>query len=330
MSPENVTKLLTLLGAKHVSATKRGGWVVSNCPLGPWRHEGGESSNEVFGVKREPGDSRCNCFSCGWHGKLSDLVIEMHGLNKVQPRIEAKWSEAKHLVEEAEAQSDLDFDYPDIEEMLFGPKAKTPEFPQWWLDSFPKAKAIGWASDYLKARDVPEWIWDALDLRADTEEQRVCFPVRDFNATLRGLHGRAISKETEPRYRMYPFAKKTNPNIWLGESWVDLARPIVVVEGPFDLTSVLRVYDNVVSPLFANPSLAKIKRMADCLEWVTLFDHGTGGDKGRQRVSQALSRDHVLHHLKPPKNRKDPGECTAPELAEILGDVVQLKGCDGV
>ena len=324
MRPEKTIQFLKLLGAKTTSAHKRTGWIVSDCPLGPWNHEGGKSSPEVFGVKQESGDARCNCFACGWHGTMTDLILEIKVKNKTQPRGVFPFGEAKALVEEAENDAELNLDSPDIEEVLFGKKERPAEFPQWWLDSFPPATEVAWGRQYLKERNVPAALAVDLDLRADTEQKRLCFPVRDFDGTLMGLHGRAVPPDTEPRYRMYTYAKKNNPIIWLGESWVDLSRPIVVVEGPFDLASVKRVYGNVVSPLFVNPSEAKLKRMSDAIEWITLYDNGAGGNAGRAKVDKVLGETHVVHHLKPPKGRKDPGEMMDDELRQLLGSLAQL------
>ena len=41
------------------------------------------------------------------------------------------------------------------------------------------------------------------------------------------------------------------------------------------------------------------------------------------RVDKALSADHVVTHLQPPKGRKDPGEMGVNELVEILSPLVQ-------
>ena len=249
----------------------------------------------------------------------------MVGENKVEPRIEAKWGKALQLVSEAEGEFDVDFDSPGIEEVLAAPKGLV-EFPDWWLESFPSVFDSPACHAYLwEARGVWPAVAKALDLRYDPKEHRVCFPVRDFKGRLVGLHGRAIDDGVEPRYRMYPFAKKNNPIAWLGELWVDLDKPIVVAEGPFDLASIRRVYDNVTSPLFANPSLDKIRRMSDALEWVTFLDRGAGGDAGRDKIDKAIGADHVIHHRQPPKGRKDPGEMTVDELVAALNDLVPMK-----
>ena len=324
MKAAKVRDFLQALGCKVPSSQHRWGWVVSNCPLGPWRHEKGSSSPEVFGVRREQGDARTNCFSCGWHGSMSDLVMEMRMLNKHKPLITIKWADANALIDEAEADLELNLDSPGLEEVLFGQREGLHEFPEWWLHSFAPVAEVAWACEYLADRRVTPAMALALDLRADTKEKRVCFPVRGFGGDLLGLHGRAIVEGVDPRYRMYQHAKQNNPIVWLGENWIDPARPIVVVEGPFDLASVMRVYANVTSPLFVNPSLEKIKRMSDALEWITLYDRGKGGDAGRARVSKFLHKDHVIHHLQPPAGRKDPGVMTEAELREILSPFVQL------
>jgi hypothetical protein len=324
MKPDKVRAFLQAIGSKVPAGQHRAGWIVSDCPLGKWRHEKGKSSPEVFGVRREQGDARSNCFSCGWHGSLSDLLMEMRMLNKHKPMMKAEWAKAEAMIEEADADLELNLDLPDLEAVLFGPREGLHEYPEWWLKSFVPVADVGWARDYLGDRDVTPDMATLLDLRADTKEKRICFPVRDFDGLLVGLHGRATVADTEPRYRMYTHDKVNNPIVWLGEHWIDLSRPVVVVEGPFDLASVRRVYDNVTSPLFVNPSFEKIKRMSDALEWITLYDRGSAGDAGRKRVTSFLHKDHVITHLQPPSGRKDPGECSAEELSELLSPIVQL------
>ena len=324
MKQAQVIRFLQLLRAKVPADQSRTGWVVASCPLAPWRHEGGVDRHPSFAVRQEPGDAFCNCFSCGFHGRQSDLVLEMRHLNRQTPHGGFAFGRCLELIAEAEDGLDgIDLDTPDIEQLLFGQKTGPHLFPESWLTSFPPWHAVADARAYLDQRGVSLEAADLLELRVDSKERRICFPVRDFKGRLRGLHGRAIDPGSEPRYRMYTHQGRNSPLIWLGESWVDLERPIVVVEGPFDLLSVYRCYRNVVSPLFANPSLAKMRRMADALEWLTLFDRGKAGDLGRARVSRKLP-DQLVRHLWPPAHRKDPGEMTVEEVCQLLQDHVQL------
>jgi hypothetical protein len=325
VKPEKITEFLTIVGIKNANRYKRTGWVVSQCPLGPWNHENGKSGLEVFGVQIESGDPKCNCFACGFHGTLGSLVQRMFGLNKINPKMEAKWGDARAITEAADAEFELDLDIPGIEEVLAGNMKPLHEFPSWWLDTFPPALGSADACNYLQKRDVAPIVSKMLDLRWDPNQRRICFPVRDFKGRLVGLHGRAIDEEADLRYRMYLQAKKNNPIAWLGESWVNLDMPIVVVEGPFDLAAVLGVYSNATSPLFATPSYEKLRRMSDAQTWITFFDRGAGGDSGRERVNKALSKKtHLIHHLHPPKGKKDPGAMSNQELQDILFPVLGL------
>ena len=309
------------VGVMNASDHKRGGNVVGRCPLGPWSHKAGISSEFTFGTKIEHGDPPCNCFACGYKGTLGTLLQRVIGENKLNPSgLDYDFKTAMDLLVEAEEDDpEIDFDaIPDIEENLAANKNAMHLFPEAWLSTFPLAIHVPLGRAYLKKRGVGLAVAKDLDLRFDPSQGRVCFPVRDFAGKLRGLHGRAISAQTDPRYRMYLHDKRNNPLVWLGESWVDLDKPIVVVEGPFDVASVLRVYPNVVSPLFASPSDAKLKRMMDALEWVTLLDRGTGGDEGRQRVEKLFGKTHVINHAMPPEHRKDPGEMTPEEIINAI------------
>lgn len=325
MKSSQIAEFLGALGTSYSSNQRRGGWFLSYCPLGPWNHKGGKSSAEVFGISQEPGDGRCNCFSCGWSGTMTELVMELRHRNSKQHAISADFGKALELIDKAVSEQDLDLDTPDIEQVLFGKKEPPHEFPDWWLESFPPVSDFDWARSYLSERRVAESLWHSLDLRADTTQRRICFPVKDFKGHVLGLHGRAVDPTAALRYRMYNQAGKNNPIVWLGESWVDLSKPIVVVEGPFDLTTVLPVYSNTVCPLFVNPSVAKLKRMADCLEWVTFYDRGVGGDAGRAKVQNVLGADHIIQHVLPPEGRKDPGECSIQEIRELLQPYLQLN-----
>jgi hypothetical protein len=326
MNREQINQFLACIGVQPAPEQNRTGWVISKCPLGPWRHDSGESGPRVFGIRIEAGDSFCKCFSCDWHSKLSSLVIEMKKRRQQWPAGgDMQLGKALELIEQAEDGAELALGGPDIEQVLYGDLAAADGhvFPEDWLASFPPALSMGWSAQYLAGRAVPPVLAQLLDLRADPKRLRVCFPVRDFGGKLRGLHGRTVEKDVEPRYRMYPHGGHTNQLIWLGEHWVDPDRPIVVVEGPFDLASVMRVYRNTVSPLFANPSVEKLHRMADVLEWVTLLDHGKGGDTGRQKIDMVMTQQ-VITHLVPPEGVKDAGDMTVEQLAQLLSPQLHL------
>lgn len=306
------------------SVTTRADWVIGKCPMAPWDHSGGKDNSPSFGVKVEAGQSYVNCFSCGCKGTPSDILIELRYRLQKRPELKDRYDleQAMYVIQEIADELPNFQGISTYDEDLFSNPKDMLEYPEWWLDTFPQAISNKKAMAYLKSRGVSETLAGALDLRVDTSDKRLCFPVRDFDGVLRGLHGRDMTDQNKLRYMMYPFAKQTNPLVWLGESWVDFEKPIIVVEGPFDVSSVQRVYRNVVSPLFANPSKAKLARMAPAMEWVTFLDKGKAGDLGRERIHKSLTDKHTVVDAIPPV--KDPGAMTEDELRELLDPILDL------
>lgn len=307
------------------SVTSRSDWAISKCPMAPWRHSNGTDSNPSFGVKIEPGQSFVNCFSCGMKGTPGELLIEINYHLQKDKHLKERYDleTAMAIVQDTMDELPSFSGVGSYDEDLFSNPKELIEFPEWWLDSFPPAITNKAAMKYLAERNVSETLAAALDLRVDTTEKRLCFPVRDFDGVLRGLHGRDMTGKSDLRYKMYTFAKYTNPVVWLGEHWVDFEKPIIVVEGPFDIASVQRVYRNVVSPLFANPSQEKLLRMNGAMEWVTFLDKGNAGDMGRQKIRKVLGDKYTVVDVIPPI--KDPGAMTEADLRKLLDPVMDLE-----
>jgi hypothetical protein len=324
MNRNDIVAWLEALGAKVPNNQPRSSWIVSDCVFGNWRHDNGKSTPDAFGVRLDSGVPFVNCFSCGYHGDMDEALLEIKHAEKRQPSGTPRdFETAGKLLEKAANEFDLDLSGPDLEEWLTI-KATMHDFSEEWLASFKPVVQVAPGRMYLKSRGVPEDVAEALDLRWDSGERRVCFPVRDFKGALRGLHGRATIDGVEPRYRMYSHQDKNNPLIWLGEHWIELDKPILVVEGPFDVASAVRVYRNTCSPLFANPSYDKIQRMGDALDVVTLLDRGKAGDLGRIRFSKSLPGSKVINLIPPPQVEKDPGAMSVEQLQDLLGPYLEL------
>ena len=74
MKPDRVVQFLEAVGVTNAQKFKRAGWIISRCPLGPWKHADGVSGPEVFGVRLEQGDPFCRCFACNHHGTLGGMI----------------------------------------------------------------------------------------------------------------------------------------------------------------------------------------------------------------------------------------------------------------
>ena len=211
----------------------------------------------------------------------------------------------------------------DLDLMIKDYKEPSPEysdeivvFPEWWLDSFEPAWKFPSAKKYLKNRGIKKKTCLALDLRYDTQRKRICFPIRDWDGYLVGLHGRTIEKDGQPRYYAYGYQEHRNRLPWIGEHSVDLDKPVVLVEGPFDYAKVYQQYKNVLCSLSVGLSKSKCRRIADAGDLVTLYDHGKGGDSARDALDKYLTSMKV--HLIPTEKQGDPGNMTPEEIDEWL------------
>lgn len=304
----HIKAFLKSIGAKQIK--HRTGWVIAACPLAPWRHQGGVDKSPSFGVRSD--GSKAHCFSCQYSGDLWELLFELKrqgvtGLAKARETLEALDEALPEIVEDAEPKPD-----PGLA-----------AFDEEWLESFPPVWNFQRGRGYLKQRGVVQTFAEKLDLRFDPlHGDRVCFPVRDFEGVLRGLHGRTTRNDVSPKYFMYTPGSKSNPVVWLGEAWVDMDKPVVLVESVFDLLAVLPVYSNAMCSLFAGLTKAKVQRISGCLNIVTLYDADKAGDNARKAISKWLP-DSIVWHARPTEEEGDPGNMTQERIEEVLSEFWQ-------
>lgn len=319
MNLDTATTFLRCLGLAAPN-TGRSGWVTGACPLGPWRHRDG-SGRGSFGLKLASG--LCTCFSCHWHGVPFDLLHEMRHLERQRPsgrRLDFKGALAV-LASESPAAAPA----PSLDERTWGQREEV-VFPESWLAEFEPAYAGDEVHPYLAARRVPAHVAAALDLRFDPLRQRLCFPVRDHHGRLRGLHGRTVHEHVALRYLMYTRDGRCSPEVWLGESWADPERPLVVVESVFDLARVYEVWPNVVCPLTASLGPAKIARLSGVRTILPMFDRDAAGHRARDRLMRALPGVRFLP-VELPYDGCDPADLAAAEVRALLaGPLAGLVG----
>ena len=305
-----VKQFLKSIGAAQ--AGSRTGWITARCPLAPWTHQNGIDKSPSFGIKTDA--TKAHCFSCHFSGDLWDLLFEL------QVRGVKGLGEARALLEQFDEQLPVIVSEEDLDK----PVVDLVEFSEDWLASFPKAESFHAGRCYLRNRNVSEAVAEALDLRYDPiNGNRVCFPVRDFDGTLRGLHGRTTVKDVEPRYMAYRWKEKYNPLVWLGEDHIDLNRPIVLVESVFDLAAVLPIYGNVMASLHSGLTTERVKRISGALEVVTFYDADKAGDHARKMIGRVLI-DSVVWHAYPSEDENDPGAMSPERIAEVLGEYLPL------
>lgn len=334
MNREGIVAFLKALKAKNIDSS--GQWISASCLLARWRHDHGTDSKPSFGIRVDPeGRSRVFCFACQFSGGMDDLVIEFVASHREgcidRPPVLGDQYDLKIALQLAvgDAQSSdgaeptgfgvqgsygFQFEsYSALHDIQIVP------FPEKMLTHFKPVSEYGAGAEYLKSRDVSPQLTKLLDLRFDgtPDEMRVCFPIRDFDGVLVGLHGRTIKSDIQPTYRMYTYKKQKNPHVWYGEDTVTWQKPVVIVESVFDRASVLRLYKNVICPLTAAVSEWKIARLKYMKQAITIMDWGKAGKLLRAKLVKNLPGVE-WHHIELTEEQKDPGNLSVEDLEEML------------
>lgn len=335
MDKDAVKLFAGYVGTKVENVSSQG-WAQIKCPLARWTHDSGKDSNPSAAISIKPGGySHFTCFTCENHDLLG-LVQRLREFGAQAPKFNIK--AAMELVN-AEGEQEVavaikDYDAPIGQEEDDGNNDTV--FSEDWLCSFPPARKVKVAREYLASRGVDPYTVHDLDLRWDPKRATVCFPIRDIYGRLCGLRGRRVApQEGQPSYHMYKTKDgpdgRYNRLVWLGENRVDWDKPVLMVESVFDYAACFPLYENVVAPLTVGMGPRKVKRMASALDIVTLFDLGAGGNKARQLIDKYLPsnyRRHLLpfgpHRYKPGEDAKDPGEMRQPELYALLASHLPL------
>lgn len=223
--------------------------------------------------------------------------------------------------------ADLDFDMGSIPDWEESPIKKNEiVFPESWLASFKRLEMFPVALQYVKKRGLSMAMIKALDLRFDPVQKRVGFPFRNFKGQLMGIQGRSIEliPHNDLRYFQYGYQQHRNMHAWMGEDKLDLDRPVVVLEGPFDYASVFRVYPNVAASFTSGLSNEKVRRLSDACEIITFYDYGKGGDAARKKIREVLKGMPIIDII-PTEEQDDAGAMDEEDVAQYLQEHVTLQ-----
>jgi hypothetical protein len=329
MKPDKIKALLQALNAKKRG--ERPGWILGSCPFA-WKH-GGEAGHGEFAISNDPKKkSRYKCLSCGEHGDLTDLLLDIQFALRTHPELRPKYNLllASAMVSAEFEEMELSAaDIPDFE----SPVEKDEHiFPEQWLESFKRIQLFPQAMNYCLGRGLSEEVLKDLEVRYDPHQKRVCFPFRNFKGELMGLQGRYIGDEQTKdkshedgilRYYHYGWHGHRNMHIWLGEEKLNLDMPVVAVEGPFDYAKVFMVYPNVAASFTSGLSMTKLKRLGDADTLITFYDHGHGGDSARESFEKYLKKVPMVHII-PPEEDGDAGAMDPADIREALREFLEF------
>jgi hypothetical protein len=317
MNSDRVHAFINSLGGKVTATTST--WVTCTCLFAKWKHNGGVDNNPSSGMTiKESEDSHYNCFTCGEQGGSYEVYkkIKHFASGKEYPNIKLRDALAIVSLDEDE---DMGITFPDYEvEVAKKNKPLTP-FDEGWY----KAYLTAYKHPYTKERGISSKVAKEIDIRVDTIYHRLLFPVRTWDGVLAGVHGRSFIKGANPRYYAYAYKEFRNPTVWMGEHHTDLDEPLILVEGQFDYAKVLKHYPNVLAGLTTQMQKGKLKRILNASEIITIFDNGTGGDKGRELITVTFTMIPVTHVLVPSPYR-DLGEMPNKKVHKLLSSFLEL------
>lgn len=321
MKQDKIVQFLKAVNSKRTGY--RSGWIEANCPLGPWAHANGVDASPSFGIKESSKNkSICKCLSCGWGGDMLDLVFHLSHLQKKHPAEGYNLDVAAKLA--TDEFDDLELSFGNIPDYGDEPIKHEIVFPEEWLASFRKLEDFPDAVNYVTERMLSGVMVEALDMRYDPLQRRVCFPFRNFSGKLVGVQSRAIDKDVALRYYQYGYQGHRNGFNWMGENIIDLDKPVVLLEGPFDYASVFRCYQNVAASFTSGLSVEKCKRLSDVSEIITFYDYGMGGTAARSRIEE-LFKGVPITHIVPTQEQDDAGNMSLDEVWNSLEGHVKLN-----
>jgi len=311
---QGIVELLAALGSQ--GAKDEGEWVQASCPGAFSRHAHGHDSNPSFGINVvEDGKSGYNCFACGLKGRdLSELLIELHHDAKRWDKTDIDFAKARQIVAQEDEIGYMPHEWKDTSDTkVFEP------WPEWFLDDYTPAWSVAPARAYLITRRITEATCRALDLRWDQKRGMVCFPIRHRGGQLAGFRGRSV---TAKRYHDFVWNGNNNTSVVLyGESWINPLKPLVVVEGPFDLAAVYPHYKNVCAIFMASINKRKMATISLAAGVLAMTDSDLAGEQVFWHLRDMLPD---TQRVQLPEGSKDPGDMSSESIREALDPFVKL------
>jgi hypothetical protein len=260
-----------------------GDWVRSSCPLAKYTHQSGKDNNPSFGIFVKEGEhAHFHCLTCH-SGKLNELiqVLEMHLTGYPQDRAKFAIPQARSIIENEEVDV---LPLPEFSEFSPNVYGEFEEWAAYFLETFPKWNESYDATMYLKSRGMTKQQAVAHDIRYDPERKMIVHPYWTVYGKLAGARGRSIIPDAKYRHHDYTWNGVNNAKLcWYNEPVLELGKPLVVVEGQYDLYAVERVYPAVIANLTAKPSPFKMKRLEQCDGAIFMLDNDATGDVAKKK-----------------------------------------------
>lgn len=331
-------KLARDLGIEVIHKNSKG-WLIAPCPFAPFTHEFGSDRNASFNLHVNPsGYSGFKCFTCGHKGNLTKLVNTLADMREEDYQALA----VRALIDETPEEF-IDFDEVDYAKEDY--KEISPLEATIYLRMYPMASETPKAIAYLKKRGITRQAAELLDLRYDSDQERILFPVYDWDKKLYGFTGRTVvwmEKYTKNYPKVRDYAGLPKDRVLLGEHLSRDGLPMLVVEGLFALAHVISLgvceFCNPVATMGSSMSEAQRDLLID--HEVPIFmlydwDHagkeglfgtldGNGNHEGGGALD-LLKGEVPTYRCLFPEDLTDPDDLTLEDVKQmVLGDSSEL------
>ncbi len=365
MRAKQLAQVCEALGVKvgRVSSS----WMAVPCPLSPWTHTGGVNSSNARGEKTggglsvsDYGKSKYMCHVCQptpinmW--ELHQLLEHNQIVNPIPRRLNLNMlralalQEQENVVDDIEAAAyELQGRNADGSEGTFQDEVRTKVWPEEFTFQFDRVLEAPEAKAYCNARAIPDSVIDHLGLLWDPKQRRICFPIRDEDWQLTGMHGRLVddyspldayweghpdpetlleqnpnclAKHPRPplRYYSYECDGVRNNHIWCNQHIVDLSQPVIITEGNFDYARIMAAgFYNVMGSRSTGIHGLMMKYLKGAQDIITYYDIGAGGDTARAYIDKYFAGSgRNIHHIVPDALNDDAGATPAVVIANNL------------
>lgn len=292
MKKENLIRLITRLGIQPIDIND--GWIQVSCPLASVNHSSRSDRNPSAGFMiNDSGPSPFHCFVCG--SRSIESILNTF-----------KWKKKLDLFSEY-FQNEIFDDTSAKTVKKFLPPEMFNHVPSSFLERF---KPIQYAEEYLSSRGIDLETARSYGLlycdhliTADglCWEKAILTPVKDLNFKTYWLHFRSIYGKKFWHGKPKNFGYDVNwgrSDSFFGMQFLDLAKPVIVVEGAFD---VLRLASLGMANVIAthggiSRSSRKLHRLKalNPVKVICGFDVDEAGKKFTKAVKQVFGNVDVL------------------------------------
>jgi hypothetical protein len=331
MKQQQIINLLKSIGI--YSRQGAGDNLIVCCPLAEYRelHQFNKDNKPSMGILvKDAEPCIINCFTCGYKNiSLAKMLIELQQYRPDDTVIDYAIDQATliELPNEDEVLSLINDiatnrDRNNGKYLLPKYQEDTPLDTTLW-DQYKRKY-----HRYFEDRGITLDTCKDFESGYDREQKRVLLPVYDKNNILRGAVGRAIIKDTQPKYLNYWEFNKGK--YLMGEHLIKSGNLLIITEGMFDLlkgyqylkeNNMLDTYSIVALMGARLTDIQAITIIKLASEVVLFLDNDDVGIENTKHISSLLSKSIMITGVNwkaIQSNKKDLGELTKDEFLTML------------